>query len=608
MKSGDIFLMAVEQSANDLLHVVTLLGAAVIAVPLFKKIGLGSVLGYLCAGLVIGPFGLKFFTDSNSILHVAELGVVMFLFIIGLEMRPSHLWSMRKDIFGLGSLQLALCSILLTGVGLLLGFDPMVAFFGAMGFALTSTAIVMQILGERGDIGLPHGQKMVSVLLFEDLLIVPLLALVSVLSPAASAAGGFNFTTLLFPILALGILVASGIWLLNPLFRILALARAREVLAAAALLVVLGSALLMQMSGLSMALGAFLAGVLLSESSFRHQIEADIEPFRGILLGLFFIGVGMSLDLLSVVNNWQLILAGVLAFKASKALGVYVIARFLKSSHHESLDRAVTMSHGGEFAFVLYAAAANAGIISADVNANFSAIVVLSMVLTPIFAVLTKKLVKGPTASLEGVEEVRDLQSCALLIGFGRFGQVVSQLLLARNLDVTMIDSGPDTIRNAKNFGFKIYFGDGARLDVLRAAGAAKVCLIAICIDDKKAASRIVELVKSEFPQAKILARSYDRVHARDMVLAGVDYQIRETFESAINFGEQALRMMEVPEEEVLAVSEDIRRRDKDRFEMQVATNTREAGVDLIHGNISKPAPLIEPQREAKILNPEEVH
>ena len=600
--------MAVEQSANDLLHVVTLLGAAVIAVPLFKKIGLGSVLGYLCAGLVIGPFGLKFFTDSNSILHVAELGVVMFLFIIGLEMRPSHLWSMRKDIFGLGSLQLALCSILLTGVGLLLGFDPMVAFFGAMGFALTSTAIVMQILGERGDIGLPHGQKMVSVLLFEDLLIVPLLALVSVLSPAASAAGGFNFTTLLFPILALGILVASGIWLLNPLFRILALARAREVLAAAALLVVLGSALLMQMSGLSMALGAFLAGVLLSESSFRHQIEADIEPFRGILLGLFFIGVGMSLDLLSVVNNWQLILAGVLAFKASKALGVYVIARFLKSSHHESLDRAVTMSHGGEFAFVLYAAAANAGIISADVNANFSAIVVLSMVLTPIFAVLTKKLVKGPTASLEGVEEVRDLQSCALLIGFGRFGQVVSQLLLARNLDVTMIDSGPDTIRNAKNFGFKIYFGDGARLDVLRAAGAAKVCLIAICIDDKKAASRIVELVKSEFPQAKILARSYDRVHARDMVLAGVDYQIRETFESAINFGEQALRMMEVPEEEVLAVSEDIRRRDKDRFEMQVATNTREAGVDLIHGNISKPAPLIEPQREAKILNPEEVH
>lgn len=597
--------MAVEQNSDYLVQVVAVLGAAVIAVPLFRRIGLGSVLGYLAAGLIIGPFGFKLFTDPHAVLHLAELGVVMFLFVIGLEMRPSHLWSLRRDIFGLGSLQIAVCTIILTLVGMTFGLSPMVAFIGGMGFVLTSTAIVMQLLGERGDIGLPGGQKMVSILLFEDLLIVPLLTLVALLSPLGHSSG-IQWLTIGTAIGSVAAVIVAGIWLLNPMFRVLASSRAREVLTAAALLVVLGTALLMQVSGLSMAMGAFLAGVLLSESSFRHQIEADIEPFRGILLGLFFIGVGMALDLNVVQNNLILIASLVFAMMLGKAVCIYFVARFLKTSHREALDRSVLMAQGGEFAFVLYAAAAQAGVISAEVNANMTAIVVLSMAITPLVVIVARHLLPEPTVSTDGVEEARDLTSCALLIGFGRFGQVTSQLLLARNIDVTIIDSNPDRIRNAGEFGFKIYYGDGTRLDVLRASGAAQTALIAVCVDDKTVANRIVELIKSEFPQAKLLVRAYDRTHARKLVSAGVDFQLRETFESAIVFGQAALRSAEVPEDEVIAITEDIRRRDRERFELELANNgDSKSARDLLHGNASKPVPLVEPKRTAKVLNPE---
>lgn len=593
-------------NSNELVQVVTLLGAAVVAVPLFKKIGLGSVLGYLAAGLIIGPFGLKLFDNPSAILHVAELGVVMFLFVIGLEMQPSHLWGMRKDIFGLGSIQITVCTSALTLIGIAFGFPLVVSFISAMGFVLTSTAIVFQILAERGEVGMPYGQRMVSILLFEDLLIVPLLALVAFLSPTHTS-GGMNWQSLAIGVGAMAGVIAAGIWLLNPLFRFLALARAREVLTAAALLVVLGAALIMQISGLSMALGAFLAGVLLSESSFRHQIEADIEPFRGILLGLFFIGVGMSLNITVVSENISLVAAGVVAMMVGKATCIYAVARFMKSTHREALDRAVLMAQGGEFAFVLYAAAAQAGVINETVNANMTSIVVLSMVLTPMVVIAVKKLLPKPAPSLEGVEMARDLTGCALMIGFGRFGQVVSQLLLARDIGVTIIDSDPERIRNAKNFGFQIYYGDGTRLDVLRASGADKACLIAVCVDDKKTATKILKLLKSEFPQAKVLVRAYDRIHARELALGGADFQIRETLESAVVFGQEALRVAEVPEDEIQAIVTDIRRRDKERLQLEIDTGSGEASRGLLIGNLPKPAPLIEPKRESKILNPENI-
>ena len=299
--------MAAAESGNDLVQVVALLAAGVVAAPIFIRLGLGSVLGYLAAGLAIGPFGLALFTNPQAILHVAELGVVMFLFVIGLEMQPSRLWSLRRDIFGLGAAQVAVCGLLLTGVAMGFGLTPKVAFFAAMGFVLTSTAVVAQVLSERGDTATPEGQRMVSILLLEDLAIVPLLALVAFLAPGGEEGGEPTWFAILIAAAAIAVVLGAGRWVLNPFFRLLAAVQAREVMTAAALLVVLGSALIMQVSGLSMAMGAFLAGVLLSESSFRHQLEADIEPFRGILLGLFFLGVGMSLDLSVLRTDWHII-------------------------------------------------------------------------------------------------------------------------------------------------------------------------------------------------------------------------------------------------------------------------------------------------------------
>ncbi|WP_368678668.1 monovalent cation:proton antiporter-2 (CPA2) family protein [Acinetobacter lactucae] len=603
--------MSSEAHSISLVAPVVLLAAAVIAVPIFKRIGLGSVLGYLIAGLIIGPFGFAFFQDSAAILHIAELGIVMYLFVIGLEMQPSHLWSLRREIFGLGTLQIIICALALTGVGLLFGFTWQVAFIGAAGFVLTSTAIVMQLLGDRGDLTQPRGQKIVAILLFEDLLIVPLLAIVAFMAPNhVVESTSVRLQNIGVGLVAIAGLIAAGYWLLNPLFRLLAAAKAREVMTAAALLVVLGAALLMQVSGLSMAMGAFLAGVLLSESTFRHQIEADIEPFRGILLGLFFLGVGMSLDLSVVAQNWQLIVSGVIALMFVKALMIYIVARITKSPHTEALDRALLMAQGGEFAFVLFSAALSAQVIDSTVKSNLTAIVVLSMVLTPIVGIIFKRFTQTKTnISLENINVADGLSGSVLMIGFGRFGQVTSQLLLARGVDVTIIDNNIDMIQNAEKFGFKIYYGDGCRLDILHTSGAATAQAIVVCVDSKETTNRIVELVTHEFPLAKLLVRSYDREHSLHLVKQKVDFMIRETFESAIKFGEVILQELGVDEDEVVRISEEIRDLDNERFETEIAADDVYAGVGMqyTHAHHPRPtAPLIRPKQEGRILNKED--
>jgi glutathione-regulated potassium-efflux system protein KefB len=597
--------MAAEASGPDLLSVVVLLGAGVVAVPLFKRLGLGSVLGYLAAGLVIGPFGLGFFSDPETILHVAELGVVMFLFIIGLEMQPTKLWGMRNEIFGLGALQVIVCALLLTGVGIATGFPVAVSFVSGAGFVLTSTAIVMQLLEERGEIASAKGQRMVSILLFEDLAIVPLLALVAFLAPISTTeAGGLRWLDIGIGIGAVAGLIIAGRYLLNPLFGLLAMTRAREVMTAAALLVVLGAALVMQVSGLSMAMGAFLAGVLLSESTFRHQLEADVEPFRGILLGLFFLAVGMSLNLAVVAANWQMVIFYVAAFMIVKAIAIYIVARMLKSSHRESLERAIVMAQGGEFAFVLYSTATAVGILDGESNAILTAIIIISMVLTPLAIIGMRYILPAETQALKDIDIAEGLTGRVLVIGFGRFGQISSQPLLLRDVDVSIIDNDIEMIQAAAQFGFKVYFGDGTRLDILHAAGAGRAQAVLICVDKAETILSIARLIKAEFPLVQIYARSFDRGNTIELIKIGVEYQIRETFESALMFGQTTLVGLGVDPEEAAEIIRDIRQRDDERLDLQLAGGIH-AGNDLMKGNMPVPGPLIKPRQPGRALSEE---
>ncbi|WP_374532920.1 monovalent cation:proton antiporter-2 (CPA2) family protein [Phenylobacterium sp.] len=590
-------------------HAVALLAAAVVAVPVFRKIGLGSVLGYLAAGVVIGPFGLKLFSDPEAILHVAELGVVLFLFLIGLEMRPAKLWSLRGEIFGLGAAQVLLCCALLSGVAMLGGLPPAAAVIGASGFVLSSTAVIMKMLDERGETSTDAGQRAVSILLLEDLAVVPLLALVVVLASmngTVAETGRPAWQGLLIGLGCIAVVVAAGRWLLNPFFQILARTGAREIMTAAALLVVLGAALFMQWGGLSMAMGAFLAGVLLSESTFRHQLEADIEPFRGILLGLFFLSVGMSLDLSVVAAEWGLIAVGVFAFMSVKAAGIYVVARLFKAGHREAIQRAALFAQGGEFAFVLYSAAVAAGVVDARTSASLTAVVIFSMALTPLVVIVLNRLLPPPRESMDGVEVAANLEGRVLMIGFGRFAQVVSQPLLARGMEVALIETDVEMIRAAGSFGFKVYYGDGTRLDVLRASGAANAEAILVCVDKPEVADRIVELVKAEFPLARLFVRAFDRGHVLRLIEAGVDYQLRETFESALTFGKNVLIQLGVDEVEAADIVRDVRRRDNERLELQVAGGLQE-GRWLMRGNMPTPTPepFSVPRKDARALNEE---
>jgi len=595
-------------SGLGLEHAVALLAAGVVAAPIFLRLGLGSVLGYLAAGLAIGPHGLHVVADPEAILHVAEFGVVMFLFLIGLEMRPAKLWSLRRDIFGLGAAHVAACGALLTGVGVLAGLPWQAALVAALGFALSSTAVIMKMMHDAGESATPAGQRAVSILLFEDISIVPLLALVALLASLNSGAdmAAPSWQALVVPLGAVVGVLVVGRWALNPLFALLARSGAREVMTAAALLVVLGAALFMDWGGLSMAMGAFLAGVLLSESTFRHQLEADVEPFRGILLGLFFMSVGMSLNLPAVLAEWPIIALGVVAFMAVQALAVYAVARIFAADRQEALQRAAHFAQGGEFAFVLYGAALVAGVFDPRIASIMTAIVILSMALAPLVVMAQRRLTPARKLPRDGVEEAADLNGRVLFIGFGRFAQVVSQSLLARNIDISLIDTDVEMIQVAARFGFKVYYGDGARLDVLRASGAGAAEAILICVDKPETTDRIVAIVKSEFPHAKLFARAFDRGHSMRLVQAGVDYQIRELFESSLAFSGAVLRSLGFDDIEVAETIEDVRDRDAARFEAQLAGGI-EAGRALWRNNTSTPTPepFTRPRREGRALNEE---
>ena len=574
------------EGAGDLVRIVVLLGAAVVAVPLFKRIGLGSVLGYLAAGLIIGPFGLKLVTDSHAILHIAEFGVVMFLFVIGLEMKPSHLWSLRRQIFGLGSLQVILSAVLMTLVSVQFGISWEVAFVSSSGFVLTSTAIVMQVLGERKQLSTRPGQKIVSILLFEDLLIVPLLAIVSYLSPLEKTADAMPWwESAIIAMLALAVLVFIGRFILNPVFRILANSKAREVMTAAALFVVLGSALLMEEAGLSMAMGAFVAGVMLSESAFRHQLEADIEPFRGLLLGLFFLGVGMALNLTVVAENWLLISAGVITLMLTKGLCIYLVARAAKSTHKTAIERALLMAQGGEFAFVLFSTAFNQGVIDETINANMTAVVVLSMVVTPIMLVLYEKFAPKATAEQLEADEI-DEQHPTLIVGMGRFGQIVNDLLRLSGYATTVVDLNPNMIKGFNEYGIKSYFGDASRREFLIAAGLEQAEVLVIAIDNKEQAENIVHFAREVNPNIKIIARAYDRFSTFALHEAGANEIVRETFDSAVRAGKRALEALGMEPELVKNIGDYYF--DADRHEVALMSQVYDPNVGLFQNPLMR--------------------
>jgi monovalent cation:proton antiporter-2 (CPA2) family protein len=566
-------LLADPTHATSLLEPILLLGTAVVAVPLAKRLGLGSVLGYIAAGIAIGPSVFGLFAEPGRVTGIAELGIVLLLFIIGLELNVSRLWAMRRDIFGLGTAQIVISGAALMLYPLLVagrGLDA--SIIAGLGLALSSTAIVMQMLQERGEVESPHGRTAFAVLLMQDLAIVPLIALVAVLSPIPSTDDTPAWLLAIEMLAAVAAVVLVGRFALGPLFALLARAGAPEIMTAAALLVVLAAAGLMQAVGLSMAAGAFLAGVMLAESNFRHELAADIEPFRGLLLGLFFLSVGMSVDLAVVRNNWVSLLAAACVLTVIKTSVMYGVSRLFGHGHGSAIRAALLLAQGGEFGFVLYSAAAAAGVMTAEHASLLVALVTLSMLLTPFIARLAPLLAQESPAA-EPDEDFSDARGSILIVGFGRVGQVTAQVLLRRGLKLTIIDSDVEQIEAAARFGARVHYGDGTRLDVLRAAGAGRVELVAVCTDRQETTTHIVDVLKESFPGTPLVARAFDRRHSLELRTRGA-VEVRETFESALAMGREVLAGLGVAPEEADDAVRYIRARDLERLEAQLQGDT----------------------------------
>jgi glutathione-regulated potassium-efflux system protein KefB len=575
-------------SHDFLLNIAVYLGAASLAVPVFTRLKLGSILGYLAAGILIGPSALGLISGSSTeaVLAVSEFGVVLLLFVIGLELRPSRLWAMRRDILGLGLSQLLFSGTLLgVAIGWLLHLEWKAAIVIGPALALSSTAFAIQIFKERGELNAPKGDTAFAILLFQDIAIVPLLALVAILggnAHDATARPGWHQGLLMFG--AVAAVVFAGRYLLTPLFRLIAKSGAREALASAALLVVVSTAALMNSIGLSMALGAFLAGVMLAESEFRHQLEADIEPFRGLLLGLFFIAIGMGLDLAVVKDNALLLLALVAVFCVLKFASIFALLRLFKTPARSALGIAAAISQGGEFGFVLFGQSMAAKLVDAKTASLLTATVTISMAFTPLLVMLIDRLTcdKGEAPDISGSEIPAAALGSVIVAGYGRMGQVVAQMCRARGINVTCIDSKSSQIELSRAFGAQVYYGDGRRVDVLRAAGAADAQLLVFCQDGTGVDDHSIDAIRAEFPALTILARAHDRRHMLTLMKSDVDFIIRETFESGVTLGKETLKRLTVPEETITAIEAEFRRRDAERMALQSASGDMQAGRDLI--------------------------
>ncbi|WP_305832021.1 glutathione-regulated potassium-efflux system protein KefB [Photobacterium leiognathi] len=531
---------------NDFLVLsVVFLSAAIIAVPLAQKLGLGSVLGYLIAGIIIGPWGLALISDVDAILHFSEFGVVLLLFLIGLELNPKKLWQMRKPILGLGGSQVVITSIVITGIVMsFAGLLPTITWRDSavigMGLALSSTAIALRVIEEQQLSGSDTGKSGFAVLLFQDIAVIPMLALL----PALAGGEGGSWNDAVWMLGGIALLLVGGHFLLRPLFRYVVMSGVRELFNVAALLLVLGIALIMQAFGLSMALGAFLAGVLLAESEYRHELEIAIEPFKGLLLGLFFISVGMAVNLGLLWQYPLQILAAVLALVAVKGGVLYLLARIFGVREKSRSQMAAILSQGGEFAFVLFTAARTKELLDGQLLAFLLVVVSLSMMTTPLVLTLQNRwYVRGFQADVEPEPEtdVVDRSPQVIITGFGRFGQVIGRLLFSNKIKVTILERDPSQIQFLRKFGYKVFYGDATQLDLLRSAGADKAEAIIICTDAPTEVMEVVALCQQHFPHLKILARARSRVEAHQLLSQGVECFSRETFAGALDLGRQAL-------------------------------------------------------------------
>jgi glutathione-regulated potassium-efflux system protein KefB len=560
-----------------------LFGAALGFVLIFRRFGLGATLGYLAAGALMGPHVLGLVGDAEGKAGFAELGITLLLFIVGLELAPRRLWRMRHEIFGLGLLQVTACGLAITAViWATTGFTLTASLALGLPLGLSSTAQVLPMLQSAGRLHTPFGERAFSILLFQDLSIIPLVTIIAAMSrnPAA-AEGPPGWMLVIYTVIAVAGLIAAGRFVIRPLFGLIGNLGEREMFIFAALFTVIASAALMQALGLSSALGAFIAGVMLADTPYRHELEADVEPFRSILLGLFFISVGMMLDLGAIAERPVFVLLMAIALIVTKAVVIFVIARLFRADWRQALALGLLLSQGGEFGFVLFAQATDAFLIAPEVASLFGAIVTLSMVTTPFLMMATRRIREVP-ASAESREEPQADGAGALVVGYGRFGQTVAQMLIASGLEVTLIDTDVEMIDVAGDFGAKVYFGDGTRLDMLRQAGASEAEVIAFCLDGDQVSEEFLSAVHKAFPRAQIYVRAFDRRSVLRMNGAPVQGIVREVLESAVVLARKALDGLGLSLEEIDKAESDYRARDRERLKLQHEAGDLHAARDRI--------------------------
>ncbi|WP_294009679.1 cation:proton antiporter [Sphingomonas sp.] len=570
-----------------------MLGAALIFVTLFRKLGLGATLGYIVGGAMIGPQALRLVGDPEAVMRVSEIGIAFLLFLVGLELHPSRLWRLRKDIFGLGLIQVVLCGLVLSAL-IYVGLDFSIQASLALGLplGLSSTAQVLPMLRSSGQFNTRRGERAFSVLLFQDLSIVPMITIIAAMSRAPVDPDQPSGAMLaLYTVAAIVGLVLAGRFILNPLFRLVGRLGERELFVVAGLFAVIASASLMHTLHLSVALGAFVAGVVLAESPYRHELESDVEPFRSILLGMFFLSVGMLLDLTAIASDPLFVMGAAAALILVKALLITGLARMFGVRMGRAIWLGLLLSQAGEFGFVLFVQASAARLIAPEVASLFSAIVTVSMIATPFLMRLTEWVLERmpePEAGHQGPEFSPETN--AIVVGYGRFGQTVAQMLMAKRIPVTIVDRDSEQIEVSEGFGTKVYYGDGTRIDLLRTAGAETAEAILFCHDDRDLTREKLEAILEAFPQAQVLVRAYDRRHV--MALDGLDVALiqRELFESAVLMGREALLKLGIARREADRVETAYRQRDSERLERQSATGDLRAARDRMFG-VDSPLP-----------------